>query len=55
MTSTTSGSCAEYAVAEETQVGSLPSNVTFQQGAGIGIPYYTAYSALCLRLDFPLT
>jgi len=46
-----SGSYAEFAVAEETQIGSLSSTLTFPQGASIGIPYYTAYAALCLKYD----
>jgi NADPH2:quinone reductase len=41
-----SGTYAEYALATESQVHMLPGNVTFQQGAGIYVPYATAYYAL---------
>lgn len=43
------GSYAEYAVCEAAQVHPLPANVTFQQGAGINVPYATAYRALFQR------
>ena len=41
-----SGSYAEKALFDEVQVHPLPENVTFPQGACIGIPYVTAYVAL---------
>jgi NADPH2:quinone reductase len=44
-----SGSYAEQALFDAMQVQPLPSSVTFAQGACIGIPYVTAYGALCLR------
>ena len=47
--STPSGGYAEYAVAEETLVGPLPDNMTFSEGAGIGIPCFSAYRALCIK------
>lgn len=45
----TSGTYAEYAVADAAQVHPLPDNVSFVQGAAVGIPYTTAYRALFLR------
>ncbi|XP_071947770.1 quinone oxidoreductase-like isoform X2 [Antedon mediterranea] len=46
---TVSGSYAEYTVANENDVFNLPSELSFQQGAAMGIPYFTAYRALILR------
>lgn len=43
---TISGAYAEYALALESQVHALPDNVSFAQGAGIWVPYGTAYYAL---------
>ena len=43
---TLSGTYAEYALCESEQLGRLPANVTFEQGAGIWTPYATAYRAL---------
>jgi NADPH2:quinone reductase len=43
---TASGSYAEYALALEQEVHSLPAKVDFKQGAGIWVPYGTAYHAL---------
>src|SRR6201993_4486019 len=43
---TVSGAYAEYALALENQVHPLPANVTFSQGAGVWVPYATAYHAL---------
>ena len=43
---TLSGAYAEYALALEEQVHSLPANIDFKQGAGIWVPYGTAYHAL---------
>jgi NADPH2:quinone reductase len=40
------GTYAEYAVCEEHQLGLLPGNVTFEQGAGVWTPYATSYRAL---------
>ncbi|XP_006888665.1 PREDICTED: quinone oxidoreductase isoform X1 [Elephantulus edwardii] len=48
-TSTVSGGYAEYAVAADDTVYSLPEKLDFKQGAAIGIPYFTAYRALLLR------
>jgi NADPH:quinone reductase len=43
---TLSGAYAEYALALEEQVHPLPMNIDFKQGAGIWVPYGTAYHAL---------
>ena len=43
---TLSGAYAELAVCLESQVHPLPPNVSYQQGAAIGVPYTTAYRAL---------
>src|SRR6266480_2877952 len=43
---TVTGAYAEYALALEEQVHSLPDNVSFGQGAGVWVPYGTAYHAL---------
>jgi NADPH:quinone reductase len=43
---TASGSYAEYAIALEEEVHPLPAKVDFKQGAGIWVPYGTAYHAL---------
>jgi NADPH2:quinone reductase len=43
---TLTGAYAEYALALEEQVHSLPQRVSFGQGAGVWVPYGTAYHAL---------
>lgn len=43
------GTYAQYAVCDISQVHSLPSSVSFEQGAALGIPYSTAYRALFQR------
>jgi NADPH2:quinone reductase len=43
------GTYAETAVCAEHQVHPLPKNVSFQQGAALGVPYGTAYRALFQR------
>lgn len=40
------GAYAELALSAESQVGPLPGNVSFVQGAAVGVPYSTAYRAL---------
>ena len=40
------GTYAEYTICEESHVHPLPDNVSYSQGAGIGVPYATAYRAL---------
>ena len=46
---TLTGSYAEFALCESSQVHPLPANVSFAQGAAIGVPYATAYRALIQR------
>src|SRR6202163_3845640 len=43
---TVTGAYAEYAIALESQVHRLPEKASFSQGAGIWVPYATAYHAL---------
>jgi NADPH:quinone reductase len=43
---TLTGAYAEQSLAEAWQVHPLPAKVTFAQGAGINVPYATAYRAL---------
>jgi NADPH2:quinone reductase len=43
---TLTGAYAEYALALEEQVHSLPERISFGQGAGVWVPYGTAYHAL---------
>ena len=43
---TLTGAYAEYALALEEQVHQLPAKIDFEQGAGIWVPYGTAYHAL---------
>src|SRR5262245_12889139 len=45
-TQTLSGAYAEYALALEHQVHPLPAKISFSQGAGVWVPYGTAYHAL---------
>lgn len=43
---TLTGAYAEYALADESQVYPLPEKISFSQGAGLWVPYGTAYTAL---------
>jgi NADPH:quinone reductase len=43
---TITGAYAQYALAREAQVHPLPEKIDFKQGAGIWVPYGTAYHAL---------
>jgi NADPH:quinone reductase len=43
---TITGAYAEYARADESQVYPLPEKISFAQGAGLWVPYGTAYTAL---------
>jgi len=43
---TLTGAYAEYALARENQVYPLPDKISFAQGAGLWVPYGTAYTAL---------
>src|SRR5262249_23042081 len=45
-TQTLSGAYAEYALALEHQVQPPPAKISFSQGAGVWVPYGTAYHAL---------
>ena len=40
------GTYAEYSLCDEIELGRLPDNVSFEQGAGIWTPYATSYRAL---------
>jgi NADPH2:quinone reductase len=46
---TVTGAYAEQALCEEAQVHSLPKRLSFSQGAGVNVPYGTAYRALFQR------
>ena len=46
------GTAAQYTVIPSNQAIPLPDAVTFNQGAGLAIPYITAYG--CLYLDGPI-
>jgi NADPH2:quinone reductase len=48
---TTSGSYAEFTVANECHVFTLHDDLTFSQGAALGVPYFTAYRALFYKAD----
>jgi NADPH:quinone reductase len=43
---TVSGAYAEYAITLESQAQALPAKISFAQGAGVWVPYGTAYHAL---------
>jgi NADPH:quinone reductase len=43
---TITGAYAQYALTLEEQVNSLPAKINFNQGAGVWVPYGTAYHAL---------
>ena len=40
------GTYAEFALCEENQVYNLPANVSFEQGAGVAVPYATSFWGL---------
>jgi NADPH2:quinone reductase len=46
---TVTGAYAEFAICTVDQVHALPADVTFAQGAALGVPYATAYRALMQR------
>jgi len=48
---TLTGAYAEYALARENQVYPLPEKISFSQGAGLWVPYGTAYTALRHHAD----
>ena len=43
---TLTGAYAEYALADESQLYPLPEKISFAQGAGLWVPYGTAFTAL---------
>lgn len=43
------GTYAEFALCNASNVHVMPDNVSFSQGAAIYVPYYTAYRALFQR------
>lgn len=46
---TVTGTYAAKAICTESQVHPLPERISFEQGAGVGVPYATAYHALFHR------
>eukprot|EP01127_Copromyxa_protea_P013600 TRINITY_DN3681_c1_g3_i1.p1 TRINITY_DN3681_c1_g3~~TRINITY_DN3681_c1_g3_i1.p1 ORF type:complete len:350 (+),score=67.07 TRINITY_DN3681_c1_g3_i1:53-1051(+) len=46
LSGTTTGTYAQYALANISSVHVLPPNISFQQGAALNVPYATAYHAL---------
>lgn len=48
---TITGAYAEYALALESQVYPLPAKISFAQGAGLWVPYGTAFTALRQHAD----
>ena len=46
---TITGAYAEKALCKESHLFPLPENISFSQGAAMGVPYSTAYRALMLR------
>jgi NADPH:quinone reductase len=49
VTNSRTGTYAEQTVCEESKVHPIPEDVSFEQGAAMGIPYATAYRGLFLR------
>ncbi len=49
MTGSLSGTYAEYALCLAEDVRPLPDDLSYAQGAAIGVPYFTAYRALVQR------
>lgn len=45
-TGSVTGTYAEFCLCEENQLIKLPENISFEQGAGVFVPYATAYRAL---------
>jgi NADPH2:quinone reductase len=48
---TISGAYAQQALCDESQAHRLPPQITFEQGAAVGVPYATAYRALFHRAE----
>lgn len=51
LTGSVTGTYAQYCICDSTDVHILPRNLSFDQGAGIGIPYRTAYRALVKKAN----
>ena len=45
------GTYAEFTLCEEDQVHKLPENISFEQGAGVFVPFATAYRALFQKAE----
>ncbi len=45
------GTYAEYCLCEENQLLNLPENISFEQGAGVFVPYATAFRALFQKAE----
>lgn len=45
----THGSYAQYCLVNDTDVWRLPERMSFEKGAALGIPYFTAYRAIVLK------
>lgn len=43
------GSYAQYSLLDDVDVWRLPESVSFEKGAALGIPYFTAYRAIVLK------
>ncbi|KAK8775231.1 quinone oxidoreductase-like [Amblyomma americanum] len=43
------GSYAQYSLLDDVDVWPLPERVSFEKGAALGIPYFTAYRAIVLK------
>jgi NADPH2:quinone reductase len=48
---TSTGTYAEFCLCDERQVFPLPENISFEQGAGIFVPYATAFRALIQKAE----
>lgn len=50
-TGSLTGTYAEYCLCAENQLIKLPENISFEQGAGVFVPYATAYRALFQKAE----
>eukprot|EP01088_Endostelium_zonatum_P004338 TRINITY_DN1556_c0_g2_i1.p1 TRINITY_DN1556_c0_g2~~TRINITY_DN1556_c0_g2_i1.p1 ORF type:complete len:286 (-),score=85.10 TRINITY_DN1556_c0_g2_i1:157-1014(-) len=48
-TGSVSGTYAEYMICESSDVYPLPDNITFEEGAGLWVPYGTAFRAMKIK------
>ena len=46
-----SGTYAEYSICDESHLGLLPANISFEEGAGVWTPFATSYRALFQKAD----